>query len=277
MDELDVFGEISPSQLEFYAKVKIDTLNIKKDLAKQKENLLNYGVSWIRVGTRSLANLPYPDSFPTEIAGGAIAIFLTINKIAKVLLTQTERALTYFDLEFIHQQFAFEDNSNIGFTKAYTENYNKDSNGDNYGQLQSEAQMAKPLIDTSTINEEEYNNKSAEDKLQEDLDKYSWDKIYCDEDTIKEAMYLVINKDRYSVTDEIYEMNKIDLEREKLKTKEDTDSTFTKINYLTPEKGIRYDLLSNNCQSFVKKVFSKYKELEKVARKKEELGIKEYD
>ncbi len=112
----------------------------------------------------------------------------------------------------------------------------------------------------------------------EALSKYAWDKYYCDEDTLKEAIYKTINKHKYAVSDTIAQMNADDISRQQdIETLpgeegEKIDFTFTKIIRYTPEEGQRYDLMGTNCQDFVQKVRDKYKILEKEAKNKEGLS-----
>ncbi len=106
------------------------------------------------------------------------------------------------------------------------------------------------------------------------LSKYAWDKFHCDEDTFREAIYLVINESKYAVSDSIAMMNEKDIQRAGRKTSRSDETeliTFTKINRITPEAGRRYHLGKDNCQYFVARVQEKYKELETEALKSESL------
>ncbi|WP_044415508.1 hypothetical protein [Halarcobacter anaerophilus] len=234
LDESELINQ-AQEHLELYMKIQIKDLNIKKDLAKEK--YLKLSTEYVKIGTRSLGNLPYPDSMlplPIRGIGGVETLLDTAN------------------LEPIHQHIAFKDDQNIGFTKAYAQN-NEDINGRDYGMLKTDPEMSGIP-----------NTKVA-------LSKYAWDKYYCDEDTFKEAIYLTINEHKYAVSDLIAQMNERDVRRQSLRG-EEIDFTFTPIIRYTPPKGIRYSLLSENCQAFVSRVQNRYKLLEKQALPKESLS-----
>lgn len=232
LDETELIN-MAKEYLELYTIVEIKELNIKKELAKKR--YLKTSTGYIKIGTRSLKNLPYPDSMPP------------ISKFVRPI----EAVLDKINLEPVHQHIAFLDDKNIGFTTAYEE-LNEDIKGDTYGMLKTDPEMSG-IIDTKKA-----------------LSKYAWDKYYCDEDTLKEAIYETINEHKYAVSDTIAQMNANDLLRKGRFGREIT-FTFTKIIRYTPQEGKRYSLLSENCQAFVQRVVNRYISLEKRFIKEEKL------
>jgi len=239
---IDLIKDERDKKIELFTNVKIKELKIEEELAKDKEDNLITKCGYYKIGTRTLRNSHlYPDTWNA------------LDPFTQAI----EGVLDYTNKELIHEHIAFKDDENLGFTTAYEQN-NEDLKGKDYGMLKTDPQMSGIA-----------NTKIA-------LNEYNWNKIYVDEDTVKEAIYQVINENKYAVSDSIAMMNADDIDRqekgEKGEKGEEIDFIFTKIIRYTPEEGKRYELLSANCQDFVQKVRNKYKDLKKEAKKKESLS-----
>ena len=239
---IDLIKSEQDKEIELFVKVEIKEFKIEKELAKDKKDNLITKCGYYKIGTRSLENRNYPDN---------------INILYPKVVHAVAEVLDYINTEPIHEQIAFIDDTNIGFTTAYAK-YNEDKQEKEYGMLKTDSEMSDIP-----------NTKLA-------LSKYHWDNILGDEDTFKEAIYQVVNDNKYAVSQSIVQMNNNDIDKiEKLapsKKGEEIDFTFTRIKIYTPEEGKRYSLLGANCQDFVQEVRDKYNELKKEAKAKESLS-----
>lgn len=231
---IDLIKDENDKKIELFTKLNIKKLKLEKELAKDKDENLMTKCGYYKIGTRTLGNSPlYPDS--------------TLGT------SPTEIILDYTNKEPIHEHISFKDDQNIGFTTAYTQN-NKDSKGEDFGMLKTDPEM------------------SGIPNTQMALAEYDWDEILVDEDTVKEAIYLVINENHYAVSDAIAQMNESDLKRATREGRGAKFFEFTPIIRYTPQNGKRYELLGANCQDFVQKVRDKYKLLKNEAKSKESLS-----
>lgn len=236
---IDLITQERDKQIELFTQIYIRRLKVKKDLAKDEEENLLVTCGYFKIGTRSLKNWPYPDK---------LGMFKAVHPFGA-----WERVLDATNKEWVHEHIAFRDDQNVGFSTAYDQN-NLDNSGKEYGMLKTDPEM------------------SGIPNTQLALNQYKWMKLYADEDTVKEAIYQVINENHYAVSDTIAQMNESDLRRASERARGAKFFQFTPIIRYTPENARRYDLFTDNCQYFVQRVRDKYEMLKSEAQSKESLS-----
>jgi hypothetical protein len=244
-------------KIRLIGEVRIKSLKLKE---KFKESKRVIEPEYTKIGTRALQTVESfisANSFPSEIVPITLKVF---GWPVGVILKAGEWVLDSIDTEPIHEQISFINKLNLGVTGLDIALQNTIDPTDAYGQIKTDEEM------------------TSKDTI-EALDSYDWNLFYCDEDTFKEAIYQTINDYEYSSSSSIHQMNLNDIDRLS-KTLRETDiqseiTQFTRINSLTPKEARIYRLFTDNCQSFISRVFKKYEELENQFRSNEELGVYE--
>ncbi len=243
-------------KIRLIGKVRIKSLSVYKKFEESKRVI---EPEHVKIGTRALQALSSvtPNSFPSEVVPFT---FKVLEWPVGVILKAGEWFLDSMDTEPIHEQISFINKLNLGFTGLDIAPQNTIDPTDKYGQIKTDEKMTgKHTIEA--------------------LDSYDWNLFYCDEDTFKEAIYQTINDYEYSSSGSIHQMNQNDIDRlSETRRRTETDiqseiTQFTRINSLTPEEARIYRLFTDNCQSFISRVFEKYEKLENQFRSNEELGV----